>query len=71
MDNLSQSIFALINAGFLTYALVHFIGLKAAFEDITVSIKNLWRSKFYNAEIIQMVPAQHTQNTQLIASKQA
>lgn len=50
----SKVVFALINMAFATYALVFFVGIKAAFEDmfsgVVMRIRNLYR----NAEIIPM-----------------
>ena len=41
----SHAIFALINGGFLLYASMVFIGLRAAAEDLAVSIRSGWRPK--------------------------
>ena len=50
----SKAIFALINTSLATYALVVFVGVKAAFEDMLAGIRFYLRSVYYNAEIIPM-----------------
>jgi hypothetical protein len=50
----TQASFSLINAAFMTYALVYYIGLRALFEDITAGLRAQWRNRFYHAEIIPM-----------------
>jgi len=50
----SKVTFALINAAMATYALVFFVGVKAAFEDIFAGVRSRLRSAYHNAEIIPL-----------------
>ncbi len=65
MHHWAQFSFTMLNTGFLTYALVYYVGVKAAMEDMLAGVKMRWRKAFYNAEIIQIPAAQPTANTQL------
>ena len=55
----SKVVFALINMAMSTYALVFFVGVKAAFEDIFAGVRSRLRNLYHNAEIIPM-PSHHT-----------
>lgn len=54
----SQSIFSFINASFLIYALVNFIGIKGAAEDVFAGPIARWRLAFHKAEIIPISSGQ-------------
>jgi len=54
----AQAVFAGINTLVAVYALVNFVGVKAAMEDMLVGIKTRWRASFYNAEILQIPTGQ-------------
>ncbi len=49
---LPQAAFASFNAALFTYALVHFIGIRAVAEDMVAGLRARWRNAFHNAEII-------------------
>lgn len=49
-----QTGFSLINCFFMAYALIHYIGLKALWEDIAAVFVTRWRNTFHHAEVIPM-----------------
>lgn len=67
----AQSVFAFVNAGFLSYALIHFIGVKAAFEDIFADVKTRWKTAFHTAEIIPILGGEKGVMPLPVLSKQA
>jgi cellulose synthase/poly-beta-1,6-N-acetylglucosamine synthase-like glycosyltransferase len=48
----AQMTFELVNASFFAYALVYFIGIKEALQDMTADVRVLWRNAFHHAEIL-------------------
>ncbi|MBY0408426.1 MAG: glycosyltransferase family 2 protein [Rickettsiales bacterium] len=50
----SKAAFALINMALATYALVVFVGVRAAFEDMLAGVRSRLRDAYQNAEIIPM-----------------
>ena len=61
----SQAVFSFINAAFLSYALVYFIGVQAAFEDMLSGVTVRLRRALHNAEIIPIPTAQTQQPAQV------
>ncbi len=54
LGHTSKAVIALINTGFATYALLYFIGVRAAFEDMFATLLSHYRNVYRNAEIIPM-----------------
>jgi len=54
LGHTSKVVFALINMAFATYALVFFVGVKAALEDTFAGVILRMRNLYRNAEIIPM-----------------
>jgi cellulose synthase (UDP-forming) len=54
-----QAGFSSINTTLLTYALIRFIGIKAAFEDMLAGVRMRWQSRFHNAVVLP-IPAVRT-----------
>ncbi len=68
----AQFFFTMVNVAFLTYALVKFIGVRAAMEDMLAGVMVRWRNAFYNAEIIQIpTNVQSPVPTPMVAGQQA
>jgi len=56
-EHWSRGGFALINMAMVTYALIAFVGVKGAIEDMMAGVKARWRTAFHNAEIIPILSA--------------
>ena len=68
---LSKALFACVNVVFSVYALVYFIGVKEAFEDVTAGITSRLRRSFHKAEIIPLHTTPPSAPMPQLASKQA
>lgn len=71
LGHTAKGAFASLNVVISGYALVYFVGVQAALEDMFASIRNRLRTAFYKAEVIQLHSPQPspTPAPQLAASR--
>ena len=50
----NKAMFSSVNAIFISYALVYYMGIKETFYDMFSGVISFWRNNFYHAEIIQI-----------------
>lgn len=67
----SQAAFSALNAGFLFYAVVYFMGMKETLQDLFAGLTARWRATFHTAEIIPLFTARWTPISLLTARKRA
>jgi len=56
----SQALLSAINAGFMLYALVHYMGIKATLEDVFAVFIRSWKQMFHQVEIIPLAAFRKT-----------